>query len=574
MASRAQGRIRAWLVPAICAVLALAVSARAEDETKSFTVSQTYDGHSFSYEMTLHANKAQYDIYRLSYPSPVTTALAANNTIPAEYYLPHHTGTEPRPAVVCLHILNGDFSLVRLLCSVLALRGVPAIMFKLPYYGERGAAQGRARLLSDAGLFGQALTQGLEDVRRTVDVLASRPEVDPGKVGVAGISLGGIMAGAAAGADPRLHRAVLILAGGDILRITHHARETRALSESINRLKGPERKRVEDVLSTVDPSRYTTRLRSLGAAGRVLMINAAEDEVVPRECTQGLADAIGISDRVVWLPGLGHYTAMAALPQVLDRTAAFFAADVAEAEPAPAPADAAEQPPLQVLGALVRDFCTIVSGDPGPGRCHFLDLTGKVTTRGDKTETGQARLIRGTGGAFRLEVRLPKVGAAALGQSTYPWMAAKEKVVFRGVNDPVAAASPAMYVAPEHLTRVRVVLGLLGALSLAPDAFAQWLSATRETSSDGATLIRVQLNKLAKGELQLFLQADGARPDRLAFAINGTQGTLTFRQWQVGTVAVSGLFDEPRGVPAQDVSQHDVYRSFAALFEFALEISQ
>ncbi len=45
------------------------------------------------------------------------------------------------------------------------------------------------------------------------------------------------------------------------------------------------------------------------------MLNAAEDEVIPRQCTVKLAEALGIADRVVWFDGLGHYTAMAELPR-------------------------------------------------------------------------------------------------------------------------------------------------------------------------------------------------------------------------------------------------------------------
>ena len=58
------------------------------------------------------------------------------------------------------------------------------------------------------------------------------------------------------------------------------------------------------------------------------MINAAEDEVIPRACTEKLAAAMEMGDRVVWIQGLGHYTSMAELPRVLKATAEFFAQDL------------------------------------------------------------------------------------------------------------------------------------------------------------------------------------------------------------------------------------------------------
>ena len=99
---------------------------------------------------------------------------------------------------------------------MLALRGVPAIMFRLPYYGERGLPR-RARGFGKGSRKcspGRSPRPG-PDLRRTIDVLASRPEIDPDRIGVTGISLGGIIAATAAGGEPRINRAALVLAGGD-----------------------------------------------------------------------------------------------------------------------------------------------------------------------------------------------------------------------------------------------------------------------------------------------------------------------------------------------------------------------
>ena len=65
---------------------------------------------------------------------------------------------------------------------------------------------------------------------RTTDLLASRPEIDADRIGITGISLGGIVAATAAGNEPRLQRAVFILSGGDLLPLINHAKETRSLS--------------------------------------------------------------------------------------------------------------------------------------------------------------------------------------------------------------------------------------------------------------------------------------------------------------------------------------------------------
>ena len=75
------------------------------------------------------------------------------------------------PAVICLHILDGNEALTDLVCSVLASRSIPAISFKLPYYGERGLPGGPKAIADDPERFAGAVAQAADDVRRTIDLL-------------------------------------------------------------------------------------------------------------------------------------------------------------------------------------------------------------------------------------------------------------------------------------------------------------------------------------------------------------------------------------------------------------------
>ena len=228
-------------------------------------------------------------------------------------------------------------------------------------------------LAADPRIFAKALAQGVEDVRRTVDVLASRPEVNPQQIGIMGVSLGGILAGTAAGQEPRIARAVLLLAGGDLLPVVHHARETRTLSETINRLAPAERAEVEQAIVQADPLQHAAGLRDRAQQGRVLMINAGEDEVIPRACTEKLASALGIQDRVVWLDGLGHYTALAALPKALKTAVDFFAQDLPADAQRP-PANAVGQSPRRKLVQLLKQCWSLVGVEPAAGHCHLAGL--------------------------------------------------------------------------------------------------------------------------------------------------------------------------------------------------------
>jgi fermentation-respiration switch protein FrsA (DUF1100 family) len=111
-----------------------------------------------------------------------------------------------------------------------AAEAVPAVALTGPFtgvkdqvvgvYAERLAAAGFATLAFDHRGFGESGgrrghedTQGkLADLRAAVGVLAARPEVDPERIGLVGVCLGGGYAVRAAAADPRV-RAVAGIAG-------------------------------------------------------------------------------------------------------------------------------------------------------------------------------------------------------------------------------------------------------------------------------------------------------------------------------------------------------------------------
>src|SRR4051812_46075018 len=176
------------------------------------------EGGTFPFEIRPLRTTPNYTVEAVRFPSPVVTPDEANNTVHAEYFRPTRPGK--RPAVIMLHILGADFALSRYVAARLADRGVAALFVKLPYYGERRPEGSGKRFLSaDMGRAITAMRQGVCDIRRAAAWLACRPEIDADRLGVAGISLGGIMSSLAASVDPSLNRAALLLAGGDLAEI-------------------------------------------------------------------------------------------------------------------------------------------------------------------------------------------------------------------------------------------------------------------------------------------------------------------------------------------------------------------
>ncbi|MDZ7617929.1 MAG: prolyl oligopeptidase family serine peptidase [Patescibacteria group bacterium] len=543
----------------------------------TFEVTDTFDGRPFEYRMELAAQRPEYRVYRLHYPSPVETPFEANNTVPGEYYLPEGIGpNDPkRPAVICLHILGGGFELVQLVTSSLAARGIPAAWMKLPYYGERRPAGLKEDPRQNPRHFAEALSQGLLDVRRMIDLLAARPEIDRDRIGVTGISLGGMLAGTVAGADSRIHRAALILSGGDALEIIYHARESRRICELLRGLPLEDRRNVEQTLRSVDPLTYASELRGRAQDGRVLMINAGSDEVIPRASTDKLAKALGIEDEVIWLDGLGHYTAMAALPQALQTTVAFFAKDLPEGvQPAQPAARAAGLTPLRRVVRLVQQAGAFVGtgAEPAAGKCHFLDWKASVVLADGKKVEGSARIVRGEPYRFRAELDIPKVATGVFAQGRGPWLGTGGNTAFYGelpVDRP--AEHPFHLAAESNILKLRAATGILTALDFAPESLERWVSASDEKHADGRPAIRLARKDRPGDYGLLVFHEDGVTPAEAEFDVEGVQGRVVFRAWQINTIAHDTLFEPSEGTIIQKVDAADLYRMFAALLNFAAE---
>lgn len=111
-------------------------------------------------------------------------------------------GTGPWPAVA----LTGPFTgvkeqVVGLYAQRLAAAGFVTLAFDHRGFGESGGRRGHED------------SQGkLADLRAAVDLLAARPEIDPDRIGVVGVCLGGGYAVRAAAQDPRIG-AVVGIAG-------------------------------------------------------------------------------------------------------------------------------------------------------------------------------------------------------------------------------------------------------------------------------------------------------------------------------------------------------------------------
>ena len=264
----------------------------------------------FDWRMKALDATAGREVYTLEFPTPIPSPVKRNNTVHCEYF--PAAGAGRVPGVIVLHILDGRFRVARGVSQALRGAGISTLLVKMPYYGPRCPADPAVlkKLGNDPETAIGVVVQAVADIRRAARWLATCDEVDPDRVGLCGVSLGGFAAALTGGVDGGFGRVAIVLAGGRLDKvITGPAREVRALREEIQRRKWTPAK-LKRILEPIEPMTYASRLKS----SRVLMIAAKRDKIVPPICAESLARASGA--KITWYPA-SHYTMVAFLPAAL-----------------------------------------------------------------------------------------------------------------------------------------------------------------------------------------------------------------------------------------------------------------
>ena len=131
------------------------------------------------------------------------------------------------------------------------------------------------------------ITQTVFDLRRAVDFIHTREELDPDRIGYFGISLGGIIGTIFCSVEERVKVPVIILAGGSL-----------NLMFGKDALSGD----TKDYLSIIDPINYVAKI----APRPLLMINAENDDVVPPITSKLLFKTAKEPKEIIWYPAKHH----------------------------------------------------------------------------------------------------------------------------------------------------------------------------------------------------------------------------------------------------------------------------
>ncbi len=242
---------------------------------------------------TLAEETAQYQVYKVTYRS------ARDQRVPAFLILPKNRGEEKLPCVILMHGLGGDKRMFQMLWGPLTQAGYALFAIDAQYHGERKPSD-------DIPFFGMypyrardALIQTVIDLRRGVDYLQTRKEIDPDRIGYIGASMGGIIGSMFAGVDERVKAPVLLVAGGDWKILME--KSTLSMWRDAAKNNPKQMEEALRVMDVVDPVHWVGRI----APRPVLFINGDADDVVPVDSNKALHNAAREPKKVVWYKG-GH----------------------------------------------------------------------------------------------------------------------------------------------------------------------------------------------------------------------------------------------------------------------------
>jgi len=137
------------------------------------------------------------------------------------------------------------------------------------------------------------------DLRRVVDLLISRPGVDPSRIGYVGISYGAAMGGLLAGIEDRISAFALVVGDGGL--VTHLLDPPPGMRSELAELSDADRRAWVDSMWPIEPIHYISH----APPSAILFQNGLHDPLVSAEASHRFHHAASEPKTIHWYPG-GH----------------------------------------------------------------------------------------------------------------------------------------------------------------------------------------------------------------------------------------------------------------------------
>ncbi|MEK7123522.1 MAG: CocE/NonD family hydrolase [Patescibacteria group bacterium] len=266
----------------------------------------SYEKQPLGAEEKLMKKGRNYEIFKITFPSYVK--IGKNDKVIARYY--KLKGNEPRPVVIIFPISGGGYQIERHTAELLNKHGYHAIILErkkdLFRIDNLSKIAGEEELEKELAYSKEVFRQTVIDGRRVIDWLETKSEIAAEKIGVSGVSRGGIFAGLLLIAEPRLKSGVIIAGGTDIAHTLAYSKEP-----GIKKVRNIIKKRFDlsDEQYREKAAKFVFGINAYdyqppANPEKILMIHGLWDKMVPKHSAECLREALGNPD-IVWLPA-GH----------------------------------------------------------------------------------------------------------------------------------------------------------------------------------------------------------------------------------------------------------------------------
>lgn len=242
----------------------------------------------------LRGKNDDFTVQNLVYPSATGDTRSAYLTLPP--------GDGPHPLIIVFPALGSGGTISELLAKGYTREGYATLrMVEYPPLISPG------RSIED--VFDQ-FRHTVADARALADYLGTLPEIDAEKTGVAGLSLGALMAATTIGVDQNIDAGAFMLGAGNLPELLYDSKQKRIakftrdyMADSLS-TRTEFIKSIKPYASALDPLRYAASVDPK----TVLMITGRFDKVMPKELSRELWKELGEPE---WktMP-TGHYPAL------------------------------------------------------------------------------------------------------------------------------------------------------------------------------------------------------------------------------------------------------------------------